>query len=561
MFAFALLLGIYSYIIFTLGITGLLYKNVIILFTLVFWVVVLVWKKRRLILLFTSKVTVQPNGPRYRPTLFVLIFFLFILQIIVNLIGALGPELAFDALWYHLTLPKLYLENHKIFFIPGGLLYYSAMPQLGEMLYTAVLAFDTEILAKIIHLSFGLLTCLAIYKLERKFLSPLVSMIGVIIFYSNLVVAWESTTAYIDLIRTFFEVMALWAFIDWWQNGKRKWIALSAAMVGLSITTKLLAVGSLLIFSVIIIFFELKKLLSRPKIQNTLYLILNTFARIFAYLFIALAVPLPWFIFSYLNTGNPVYPFFTPLYTVTPEPLTIFGFFKEILYLFTSSPDPLSPLYFIFLPIIIFSFSKFKLEIKIIALYSILSLIVWYFTPRTGGGRFIIPYLPAFSILCAAAYSHIVKNTGTKYTAKFLVTIIIFVSLITIGYRFAANSKYIPVLLGRQTRQEFLANHLNFAFGDFYDTDNFFKENIKETDKVLLLGFHNLYYVNFPFIDASWQKEGDRFNYIATQNTQLPEKYKNWELIYKNDQTMVKLYKQSMSLRGRSVASPPAKPI
>jgi len=58
---------------------------------------------------------------------------LIVLQAFVNIIGVFGPELAFDALWYHLTLPKLYLVHHSIFFIPGGLLYYSGMPKIAEM--------------------------------------------------------------------------------------------------------------------------------------------------------------------------------------------------------------------------------------------------------------------------------------------------------------------------------------------------------------------------------------------------------------------------------------------
>ena len=65
---------------------------------------------------------------------FVLPILIFILCL-VNLVGALGPETAFDALWYHITLPKIYLQHKELLFIPGGLLYYSAMPQLGEMLY------------------------------------------------------------------------------------------------------------------------------------------------------------------------------------------------------------------------------------------------------------------------------------------------------------------------------------------------------------------------------------------------------------------------------------------
>src|SRR6185369_9240613 len=125
------------------------------------------------------------------------------LQIVVNFIGVLGPEVGFDALWYHLVLPKLYLVHHEVFFIPGGLLYYSAMPKLAEMLYVGGLSFGNEIVVKCIHFIFGLLTCFALYKLQRKFFTPLIALIGVVVFYSNLVFAWESASAYIDLIRAF----------------------------------------------------------------------------------------------------------------------------------------------------------------------------------------------------------------------------------------------------------------------------------------------------------------------------------------------------------------------
>jgi len=105
-----------------------------------------------------------------------------------------------------------------------------------------------------------------------------------------------------------------------------------------------------------------------------------------------------------------------------------------------------------------------------------------------------------------------------------------------------ANTKYLPVIFQKQTKEEFLTNHLNFNFGDFYDTDNYFKTHINNTDRVLLYGFHNLYYVNFPFIDSSYVRKGDGFNYIATQNSKIPERFKFWKLIYSNKKTGVKLY-------------------
>jgi len=72
----------------------------------------------------------------------------------------------------------------------------------------------------------------------------------------------------------------------------------------------------------------------------------------------------------------------------------------------------------------------------------------------------------------------------------------------------------------------------------------YFTSHIKPDDKVLLIGFHNEYYVNFPFIDESFASKNDQFNYIAVQNTNLPAKYKMWSLVYANNTTHVKLYKK-----------------
>jgi hypothetical protein len=201
--------------------------------------------------------------------------------------------------------------------------------------------------------------------------------------------------------------------------------------------------------------------------------------------------------------------------------------------------DPVSPFYMICLPLIIIMFPRFKKEIKLVAMYSLLSIIIWYITPHIGGGRFILPYLPAFSILCAGVMSEL---SHKKIVYRFLISVIIFISIVSIAYRFGANKKYIPVIVGKETKQEFLSNNLNFTFGDFYDTDNYFKNHLKPTDSVLLYGFHNLYYVDFPFIDSSWVKKGETFNYIAVQNTKLPKRFSNWKLVYKNDKTLVKLY-------------------
>jgi hypothetical protein len=312
-------------------------------------------------------------------------------------------------------------------------------------------------------------------------------------------------------------------------------------MTGLAITTKVLAIGNLIIFGLLIIITSMDSHFH----GNDKRKIINLFFQLVVYFFIALLIPLPWFIFSFIHTGNPVYPFFTHQYEITPTSFGILSFFVGLWNLFMYSPDPISPIYLLFFPLIFIFYSKLQKEIRLIILYCGFNLILWYFTPQTGGGRFIIPYLPAFSLVCGAVYSHILKNTRIewRYIAKLLLIVIIFVSFISIGYRALANKKYLSVIIGKESKQTFLTNNLNFGFGDFYDTDGYFAKHIKPSDVVLLYGFHNLYYVDFPFIDNTWVKRGDMFDYIATQNTTLPKRFKNWQLIYENAKTKVHLYK------------------
>lgn len=512
MFSLAFLIGIYSYLIFSLGLLGILYKGNVAFLTVVYFFFSVYLLRKEI-----SKITIRLslNLP----------LVLVILLAFVNLIGALGPELGFDALWYHLTLPKIYLINHQISHITGGLLYYSDMPKLIEMIYVGALSLGGEILAKLIHFTFGILCLVAIYKISRKFFDKDLSLLVCLIFYSSLVVDWMSITAYIDLGRTFFELMALWGFINFFETNKKSWLLESSFMLGLAVSSKLLAIGSILIFIILLIIF-IKKF-------NKRFLLY--------FLFMPVLVASPWFVSSLLNTGNPIYPFFSDIYKtgLSISLLNPVNFIGEIFNIFIKSSDPLNPLFIILVPTLFFNLRRMNRRLKVILVYSIAAIIVWYFTPRTGGGRFMLPYTPAFSILSVEAYREL---SEIKFLSRFIYLSIILVAVISIIYRGVANSKYVPYLVGKETKSQFLSHNLNYKFGDFYDTDGFFAKTIRSDDRVLLYGFHNLYYIDFPFIDSSYVKVGDKYNFIATQNYQIPNRFKFWKEIYSNPETGVKLY-------------------
>ena len=526
-----LLIGFFAELIYFLGILHLYYPDFLIIVSLGFLLL-------EFYFIYRQKSTLSANIKEFYTGLKqydIVILLLLILLVVINYIGAISPELAFDALWYHLTLPKLYLSHHQIWHIPGGLLYYSDMPKLGEMLYVSALSFGNETLPKLLQFLAGIAICLSIYQIAKKYLNQTYSLLAVLIFYSNIVVAWESTTAYIDLIRSLFEITALWSYINFNETRKVKILIITSLLLGFAVMSKLIALGSVAIFSLLLTASSAKLIQERRLLK------------IFMFIFISMLAPLPWFIFSYIHTGNPFYPFFTRVYptTISLDLLNPLNFVVGLIKELTMAADPISPIYLISIPLIIICWKSFPSRQKLILYYSILALFVWYITPRTGGGRFLLPYLPAFSISAAL----LIKNLNAsmyhfKLIRHLIIVMIVLISFTTIVYRGVASIRYIPVVIGQESKAQFLTNNLNFHFGDFYDTDGYFANHIKSSDKVLLIGFHNLYYVDFPFIDSTWLRKGEKFDYIATQNTNLPDKYKSWKLVYKNKITMVNLYKK-----------------
>lgn len=529
MFTIALLLGLYAYCIFFLGLAGFLYLPLVVLFTLLYAGSGVFYYRKQFLKFKLSSLNIKHY--LFHTKLFSIFLWIVIIQALINLIGALGPELGFDALWYHLTFPKLYLTYHAIIHIPGGLLYYSDMPKLIELLYTGLLSFHLDFLPKLLHFGFGIATLFVLYKLSRKWLSPLLSIAVCTLFYSNLVVGWESISAYIDLGRTFFEVLSVYAFFEWMEKKESRWFYYAAIMVGFAVATKVIAFSSFFIF-LLLIFLTGKK--QKEKLQKI-------FKWIVSFSIVALSIPLPWFVFSLIHTGNPFYPLFDPILgnagSAGWQLLNPLYFIITFWTLFTNAADPISPWYFMLLPLITATYKFFPKQIKLLSIYALLSLFCWYLTPNTGGGRFILPYLPILSIVSIYPLTLL-----TKQKKKLFLVLLILLSIISIGYRGLANAKFLPVLLGKEATTQFLTKNLNFSYGDFVDSDGYFKRHIKSSDTVLLYGFHNLYYVDFPFVDSSYVAKGDTFNYIATQNTGLPKRFSNWTLIYTNPITHVSLY-------------------
>ena len=508
-----IILGIYGYLVFSLGILGRLGKVEIFLITIPF----LVYGLFRIIRVIREIGEIRVITEIKKDKLIIVILGLLGIQILINFLGAISPELSFDALWYHLTSARLYIEHHQIFSFPGWLMWPANLPRLTEMYYTAALLFSNEIAAKLIHFFFGLLGLLALFGLLRRYLTLRFALLGVLTFYTMLIVGWQSTTTYVDLARTFFEILALDLFLRWNETKKDVWLWESAVMVGLVMATKILALGTLGAFGILI--FLLKE-------EG----IVGIVGRAGKFIGLALLIVSPWFLFSFGCTGSSG-PSLLPNIVDLLKNFITAPFF---LWQATLKPDDIiSPIYLIFLPLVLIFIWKQSAPIKITALYFLLAI----FLAPTQSNRYLLPYLPALTLV---TFSILEKQ---KDKLVLFVSLVIFTAGLNMGSRMLAARKFVPYLLGKETKTEFLNRNLNFSYGDFYDVDGWFKNNIQKDDLVLVYGIHNLYYLDFPYVHESWAKPGTSFTHILVGNNEkLPAKFGNKILLYQNSQTKVKVY-------------------
>lgn len=220
--------------------------------------------------------------------------------ILLSLLRALTPPIDYDGLMYHLTAPQTFLREHRLVSFPHNP--GANFPATPEMLYTIALGLGSPMAAKVLHLSFALLTTLALFCLARHFLSREAAWLSMAVLWSIHIFVTEAGWAYVDLVWTFYETLAIFAFLFWAQQLSRGWLILSALLMGFALGTKYLSLYGFILLVVAIATVGWVACNKRG---------LQSVAKDLV-LFGAVSglVASPWYLKNWLWLGNPVYPFF-----------------------------------------------------------------------------------------------------------------------------------------------------------------------------------------------------------------------------------------------------------
>jgi hypothetical protein len=215
----------------------------------------------------------------------------------LTLLLALAPPLGWDGLFYHLTLPKLYLVQGRI--APATDVPHQYFPGVMEMLYLGAMALEGDVAAKLLHLAYLPLSMGMVCLLARRHLGERHGWTALAVYASMPMVWLLGSWAYNDLALAFYQLGALYAFLNWRRGVKGRWLIVAGAFSGLALGLKYTAFVCPLALVAFVVWDRLRARVTAAKAVR----------EVTSYGLAVVAVAAPWYVRNAILTGNPVYPF------------------------------------------------------------------------------------------------------------------------------------------------------------------------------------------------------------------------------------------------------------
>ncbi|MBZ5603760.1 MAG: glycosyltransferase family 39 protein [Acidobacteriia bacterium] len=212
---------------------------------------------------------------------------------ICTLMTALSPPINFDTLQMHLPSVEHYVETRSI--APFPEIEYSYYPQGGETLWTAAYALAGGPGTQVESAMFFVLFLLVVFRLARECASGRAAALAGTIWAATLpFLHWTGSVMKNDMIMTFFQGLALLAFLKWLRERGFSWILAGAFFLAQSFGVKYVALFGAIPLAIFFAFAVWKQ----PRRWNATLAVIAVF----------LCFGTFWTVRTYVLTGNPVYP-------------------------------------------------------------------------------------------------------------------------------------------------------------------------------------------------------------------------------------------------------------
>ena len=437
-----------------------------------------------------------------------IIIFSILLVAICTFIAASLPQTYVDGLVFRLP----YLEHLKSF---GGIPFHQYLwawliPQPTILLFAPAYYFLGEVGAAWSVLIFSFILGWVIFEFTRLFTkNDTASLLAVLVILANPIIWTFSTAVYNDIPIAAYSLAGLFLVIKAAQSTDYKLLTVAALLIGFACSIKLNApiflaasLGIIFVFSA-----QVRQLLLNPKVFITILC--------------GLLAMLPWYIWVYLQTGNPLFPFlhdylgtydeFTAAATYSAEATKLFGFDVSLISILslpwnltfnTSSfggyvNGTFGPSLIILLPLMFLGFSKrirgvphknlpMLLSLVLAAMATVAMLVVAinmvYF-------RYI---LSAYILLVIVSIASFLfgKYVKIHWLASLTIGVFSILFLVSVGTRLNyAGGLGDEVYFGKQTRAEYI-NNITHGIQDYLNA------NLQADETVLTSDFFHVNRIN-----------------------------------------------------------------
>ena len=334
------------------------------------------------------------------------------------LLGAMQPEIEYDAVWYHLTFPKRYLAAGRLLDLACD--HMSPTPQHVELQYAYALLLGDERAAKLVHLGFGLLAAAWAAWLAARLLGRRWAALAAALVLTAPTVTWEMATAYNELPLAFLATGAVALVLEWRTRGSRSLLVLAGVLLGLGLAGKHVAYFFLAPLALAVLLAPAPAGVARRSLAARL----GDAALLSA---VAVAVALPWYVRAWYYTGNPLFPMFYDLLARAGAPLARWdeqaqsgwgaamnrygdGRSPRALLLLpwratwasVRFAGSLGPAWLLFLPLLPLVRGRLDRRVRLVALLGVAFLVLWATPYSSFQVRYLVPVLPLLAVAVAA---------------------------------------------------------------------------------------------------------------------------------------------------------------
>jgi len=446
----------------------------------------------------------------------------FPLLLLPPLLEVFTPPYSWDAVVYHLTIPKIYLAHQGFGYIHLNV--YSNMPMNVDMLYVFCMRLADDVVCKMLHFSLGLLLLCTLINFSRRHLqSWRPGALAGIVLITNPMINYEFGVAFIDVGMTFLMALAFYAAIEALRAEDKRsatgWLILSGIFCGFLAGSKYTGTFSAVSITAV--------LLSGYAAKKYFRFTITLRSLVTAILVIALCVFLllvPWLAKNYILTHNPVYPMFYNLFDGKDWSSWMA---RQLIDWQHNIGQGRSFIDYVLLPFRIFTISKYDYDhfagpmcpallIALIAslilcprenrkwLLLLLAGFAGFFIPWSTGAqqvRFLMPSLPLLAMASALFISQKQRTDLLKGVAILVVLVIIGFGVYYNFNQFRLNAKNLSMIFGSTPRSEFIESRIR-SYRCFKHIEQLTKKN----ETVVLLYENKGYYLNRPFLtDAMYE--------------------------------------------------------